>query len=423
MSRALASWWSDLRGVNSMQGIWALASRLYVYASGFMAVFVLAANIPPERFGEYSIYQSVLELGLVVGTLGSGILFSRNAPLNPPAVFRGDVVRTLAIGLPLAGVLVGGMLVSQHMPLASAPFLLLLATLTVFSFNGLRLAYGRGLGNAGLLNLEAGLRSTVLLGGVGLMLLLHREPSVSYLLLTNLFAVLLVLGIILAAGRTFSPPAGTHALRVDSQAGATAYAMLMFVLKKSDLLVIAYFMPLSYVGAFKVAFVLAEAPSQFVQAYLYTRTSQMIGSTGAAFAPAKLVLARNAFLLGVFLFVGLGVVLWFAGPLLRFSAEARGIFLAMLPYFLIKTYTTHHELVLQLNTRVRVLGARALLEVAIKAVAYGGVILLFPRQPHFVFPAIALTDLLLYEFRMKRLWGFFPLARLLRPGQGGAGIK
>lgn len=419
MSRTLPFGWSGLRGARSMQGIRALASRLYVYASGFLAVFVLAANIPPARFGEYSIYQSVLELGLVFGTLGSGILFSRNAPLTPPALFRGDVVRTLALGLPLAALLVGGMLWSQHLPLASSPFLLLLATLAVFSFNGLRLAYGRGLGNAGLLNLEAGLRSTALLCGVGLMLALHHAPSVGDLLLTNLIAVLIVLGIILAARRAFAPPAGAPALRIDAQAGATVYAMLMFLLKKSDLLVIAYFMPLGYVGAFKVAFVLAEAPSQFVQAYLYTRTSQMIGSTSAAFSFAKLVLARNAFLLGVFLFAGLGVVLWFAGPLLRFSAEARGIFLAMLPYFLIKTYTTHHELVLQLNTRVRVLGARALVEVGIKAAAYGGVLLLFPQQPHFVFPAIALSDLLLYEFRMKRLWGFFPLARLLRPRKNG----
>jgi O-antigen/teichoic acid export membrane protein len=45
----------------------------------------MAAEVAPARFGEYSIYQSVLEVALVVGTLGSTLLFSRNAArCRPP---------------------------------------------------------------------------------------------------------------------------------------------------------------------------------------------------------------------------------------------------------------------------------------------------------------------------------------------------
>ena len=114
-----------------LSGVGALASRLYVYLSGFLAIFLMAASISPARFGEYSIYQSVMEVALVVGTLGSSLLFSRNAATVPPGVTRGDVVRTLAIGLPLATVLVTVILTVQHMPVGDAPFLLLVATLAV----------------------------------------------------------------------------------------------------------------------------------------------------------------------------------------------------------------------------------------------------------------------------------------------------
>ena len=102
-----------------LSGLGALASRLYVYLSGFLAIFLMAAAISPARFGEYSIYQSVLEVALVLGTLGSSLLFSRNAaPVQPGTaarVTRGDVVRTLAIGLPLATVLVTYMVVGWQL--------------------------------------------------------------------------------------------------------------------------------------------------------------------------------------------------------------------------------------------------------------------------------------------------------------------
>ncbi len=37
-----------------LMGLWALVSRLYVYLSGFVAIFLMAANVSPARFGEYS---------------------------------------------------------------------------------------------------------------------------------------------------------------------------------------------------------------------------------------------------------------------------------------------------------------------------------------------------------------------------------
>jgi hypothetical protein len=90
-----------------------------------------------------------MEVALVLGTLGSSLLFSRNAATVPPGVTRGDVVRTLAIGLPLATVLVTVVLTLQRMPVGDAPFLLLVATLAVFAFNSLRLSFSRGLGTRG----------------------------------------------------------------------------------------------------------------------------------------------------------------------------------------------------------------------------------------------------------------------------------
>jgi hypothetical protein len=70
------------------------------------------------------------------------------------------------------------------------------------------------------------------------------------------------------------------------------YSLLMFLLRKSDLLIVAYFMPLSYVGAFKLAFLLAEAPSQFVQAFLVTKTPAMLETTRGNFSDAQLRLAQ-----------------------------------------------------------------------------------------------------------------------------------
>ncbi len=397
-----------------LMGLWALVSRLYVYLSGFVAIFLMAANVSPARFGEYSIYQSVLEVALVVGTLGSTLLFSRNATAVPPAVTQGDVVRTLTFGLPLATALVVVILTLQRLPVADVPFVLVVVTLAVFSFNCLRLAYSRGLGHAGLLNLEAGIRSTILVLGVGICASLGFELGVAHLLLINLFAFVVVCAAICIPPNGAAPPAGRHVLALASQASATVYSLLTFLLRKSDLLIVAFFMPLSYVGAFKLAFLLAEAPSQFVQAFLFTKTPAMMDADPEKLAASKLQLARHSFLLGCALFVGLAGLITVAAPLLKMGDQARTIFLCIAPYFLLRTYTIHHEMVLSLKTSMGSLGRWALLEVTLRLLSYGVVILLFPGRPHYVFFIACLSDFALYETRMRLQFGFFPIVRLLR---------
>jgi O-antigen/teichoic acid export membrane protein len=402
--------------VAQLRGLGALASRLYVYLSGFLAVFLMAANVSPARFGEYSIYQSVLEVALVVGTLGSMLLFSRNAACVPPRVFRGDLVRTLAIGLPLATLLVAAILSVQRLPVIGTPFLLVVATLAIFSFNSLRLSYSRGLGFAGLLNLEAGIRSTILVLGVLALAALGVDLGVSHLLLINLFALAFVCAAIGLAPRGVAPPRGRHALDLASQANATMYALLTFLLRKSDLLIVALFMPLSYVGAFKIAFLLAEAPSQFVQAFLNTKTPAMLGANADNLAASKLQLAKHSFLLGCALFVALAGLLSVAAPLLKLGDEARTIFLCIAPYFLLRTYTVHHEILLALNSPMGSLGRWALLEVALRLLSYGIVVSIFPYKPHYVFFLACVSDFLLYEIRMRSQFGFFPFIRLMCAG-------
>jgi O-antigen/teichoic acid export membrane protein len=406
-----------LPGVRIAQrlGLGALASRLYVYLSGFLAIFLIAAEVAPARFGEYSIYQSVLEAALVVGTLGSSLLFSRNAASVPPQVTRGDLARTLAIGLPLAALLAAAVVGAQRLPVAGAPFVLVVAALAVFAFNSLRLSYSRGLGHAGLLNLESGLRSTVLVLGVAALATLGMEIGVAHLLLINLLALMLVCAAIVVPANRAALPTGPPALGLPSQASATVYALLIFLLRKSDLLVVALFMPLGYVGAFKLAFLLAEAPSQFVQAFLVTKTPAMLDANAGNFTAEKLRLARHSFLLGCVLFVALAGLLAVAAPLLKLGNEARDIFVCIAPYFLLRTYTVHHEMVLALNATMGSLGWWALLEVALRMASYGVVISLFPDKPHCVFFVAFVSDFLLYELRMRALFGFFPLMRLLRP--------
>ena len=405
-----------LAGARTLQlrGLGALASRLYVYLSGFLAVFLMAAYVSPADFGQYSIYQSVLEVALVVGTLGSALLFSRHAASVPPGVRRGDVVRTLAIGLPLAALLAAAILTLQRTAVADLPFVLVVATLAVFAFVSLRLSYSRGLGYAGLLNLEAGIRSTILVLGVAGLSLLGLELHVTHLLLINLLALLVVAAACMHTGWAAGPPRGSPALGLASQGSATVYAILMFLLRKSDLLVVAFFMPLGYVGAFKIAFLLAEAPSQFVQAFLYTKTRAMLGSDASNFDDSQLQLAKHSFLLGCVLFAGLALVITVAAPLLKVGREALEIFLCIAPYFLLRTSTVHHEMLLALKTPVSTLGYWALAEVALRLASYGVVVSVFPGKPHYVFFIAAFSELLLYEVRMHALLGFFPLVRLIR---------
>lgn len=405
-----------LAGMRTVQlrGLGALASRLYVYLSGFLALFAMAAFVPPAEFGAYSIYQSVLEVALVLGTLGSSLLFSREAATVPPGVQAGDQWRTLAIGLPLGTVLIAAILALQHLPVLDLPFALLVAMLAVFSFIGLRLSYSRGLGYAGLLNLEAGVRATVLLAGVAALAALGVETGAEELLLVNLVALLLVAAACLRPGWAEGPPAGAALLDLGAQARATAYSLLMFLLRKSDLLVIAFFMPLGYVGAFKIAFLLAEAPSQFVQAFLYTRTRTMLGAEGGSHDDSTLRLARQSFLLGCLLFAGLGVVITVAAPLLKMGREALEIFVCIAPYFLLRTYTIHHEMQLSLATPMDALARWAALEVLLRLLSYALVVPLFPDKPHYVFLLACVSDFVLYEVRMRRQFGFYPFVRLVR---------
>jgi O-antigen/teichoic acid export membrane protein len=406
----------SIAGMRTVQlrGLGALASRLYVYLSGFLAVFLMAAYVSPADFGQYSIYQSVLEVALVVGTLGSALLFSRNAATVPPGVRRGDVVRTLAIGLPLAVLLIATILTLQRTDVGDVPFVLIVATLAVFAFISLRLSYSRGLGHAGLLNLEAGIRSTILVLGVAALATLGFELRVTHLLLINLLAFLVVGAACMHAGWAAGPPRGSAALGLSSQGSATVYSLLMFLLRKSDLLVVAFFMPLGYVGAFKIAFLLAEAPSQFVQAFLYTKTRAMLGSDASNSDGSQLQLAKHSFLLGCVLFAALAVLITVAAPLLKVGPEALEIFLCIAPYFLLRTYTIHHEMLLALKTPVSTLGYWALAEVALRLLSYGVVVAIFPGKPHYVFFVATVSDLVLYEVRMRALLGFFPLVRLIR---------
>lgn len=406
----------SIAGMRTVQlrGLGALASRLYVYLSGFLAVFLMAAYVSPADFGQYSIYQSVLEVALVVGTLGSALLFSRNAAAVPPGVRRGDVVRTLAIGLPLAVLLIATILTLQRTDVGDVPFVLIVATLAVFAFISLRLSYSRGLGHAGLLNLEAGIRSTILVLGVAAFATLGFELRVTHLLLINLLAFLVVGAACMHAGWAAGPPRGSAALGLSSQGSATVYSLLMFLLRKSDLLVVAFFMPLGYVGAFKIAFLLAEAPSQFVQAFLYTKTRAMLGSDASNSDGSQLQLAKHSFLLGCVLFAALAVLITVAAPLLKVGPEALDIFLCIAPYFLLRTYTVHHEMLLALKTPVSTLGYWALAEVALRLLSYGVVVAIFPGKPHYVFFIATVSDLVLYEVRMRALLGFFPLVRLIR---------
>lgn len=397
-----------------LRGLGALASRLYVYLSGFFALFAMAAYVSPAEFGAYSVYQSVLEVALVLGTLGSSLLFSREAASDPPGVRTGDMWRTLAIGLPLGALLVAVLLAAQHLPVAGMPFVLLAAMLAVFSFIGLRLSYSRGLGYAGLLNLEAGVRATVLLAGVAVLAALGVETGAVHLLAINLAALLLVAAACLHTGWAEGPPPGAALLDLGAQARATAYSVLMFLLRKSDLLVVAFFMPLGYVGAFKVAFLLAEAPSQFVQAFLYTRTRAMLGAEGGSQDDATLRLARQSFLLGCLLFAALAVVITVAAPLLKMGDEALLIFAGIAPYFLLRTYTIHHEMQLSLTTPMDALARWALLEVVLRLASYAVVVPLFPDRPHYVFLVACVSDFVLYEVRMRRQFGFYPFVRLVR---------
>ncbi|WPB55488.1 polysaccharide biosynthesis protein [Xylophilus sp. GOD-11R] len=395
-------------------GSWALASRMYVYLSGFVAVFLLSANVPAAQFGEYSIYQSALELGLIVGTLGSSIVFAKHATMVPPTVYSGDVWRTLSIGVPIAGLLIGAMLFAQGLQPLSQSTACILLSLVFFAFNTLRLAWRRGRGEAGLLNLEAGLRATMLISGIVVCLLRHEVLTVTYLLQVNLLSIVAVtIVLLLTDTRGTPPPPGAAALGMHTQVAATGYSLMAFVLRKADLLIVAFFMPLAYVGAFKLAFLLAEAPSQFVIAYLYTHTPAMLAARKGG-THGRLPLARKSLMLGLALFAGLALFLQVFGPLLKFGDEARSILLCLLPYFLLRTYTVHHEILLQLNTRLRLLGAWTLVEVFTRLLSYAAVLWAFPEKPHYVFFIATIFEFVSYELRARSVLGFLPCTRLWR---------
>lgn len=403
-----------------LPGIGALASRLYVYASGFVALFLLAATVSPAQFGLYSVYQSVLEIALIVATLGSGLLFSRHAASAQAGVSRGDLVRTLALGLPL-GLLAGAAILAvQGVPRTAWADAFAAATLAAVAFNSLRLAYGRGLGRVGLLNMEAGLRSTLMALAVGGAALLSHWMgrgghllALPQLLAINLLGALLIGGALQTAAGMRRPPPGPARLALGAQAGATLYALQIFLLRKADLLIVATFMPLTYVGAFKIAFLLAEAPSQFVQAWLYTRTPAMLAASGTDVEASVLRPARLALALGCALFAALAVLLAVAGPLLSTGPQVLQILLCIAPYFLLRTYTVHHEMLLALHAPMASLRRWAVLELALRLAAYALVLRLVPERPHLVFLPAFVVELAVYEWRMRARFGVFPLLALL----------
>lgn len=405
---------AGLLHVVGKKGLGALLTRLAVYILGFGAVFLMAAKIPPALFGRYSIYQASLEFGLIFASLGSSIIFARRASQTPATVHLGDMLQTMVIGLPFAVAVTLTTLSLQNEALNLVPISIFLVTMVVFTFNMLGLAYSRGRGSSGLLNAEAGIRAVVLMSGVGILLWSGTVIDLNMLLAVNLVgAVLMCATIILSNGKL--PTVGPATLRLGEQCGAAFYSLVMFSLRKADLLVVAFFMPLPYVAAYKIAFVLAEAPSQFIQAYLYTRTLKMLEVRRLdGTQRMSQEMARHSLFLGCGLFAGVVALISLFSDLLKIGPEARHIFMAMLPYFLLRTYTVHNEMLLQLHSGMNRLGHWAGVELALKSFSYLVCFHFFPSYPHYVFFLAFIYEFLLLEIRMKMAWGHFPILRLFR---------
>lgn len=373
--------------------IFSIGLRLFVYGAGFGYYLLLASILPKEVFGEYSLWQSAIELCIVLLTMGGSVLYFRKSLHTREGVPGRDIIKLLVSTVPL----VAGLLFTYsfvHDGGAYLEPLLALLNGILLSISTLTLAWHRGQNKYFLLQTEAGIRAVF----ASLLLVLATTilaygKSVSELLAINLLASVGNLAIILI---NYGLPTNRVSYRLRNWT-MFATGVLNFFTRKGDILLISFLMPLEFIASFKISFLVSESAQQFSQSFYIRKSNTIVSGTKSELNEC----ARTGTIIGLISLIIGGLFLYGYGIINSSYDDTLHVFWFLAPYFLVKSYTGLHDQFLQVHDQMPRLKSKSSIELLIRLLAYIFV-WLASANPLIIFLPLAIADLIIHLWFYRR---------------------
>lgn len=249
-----------------------ILSRLVVYFLGFISVLILSKLLTPEEFGKFSIGQSIIEFGIICCTLGSGLLYTSKCNSTTGLVgFNNTIYIGCVLSIFVIAVFYPVFLHGEDLFIA----LILGLVVIVNSILSILLYQYRALGGEVFFINEPGLKSFFLIFVFLIFSTLYGSQGFYLATLSYLISVFISLGILVVILRRKGMVFGKTEVGIKQQFEMFASGVFGFLSKKSDVLIVSFFLSYANVAEFKISFLLAEVPLQLCAAWLVYKTKKL----------------------------------------------------------------------------------------------------------------------------------------------------
>lgn len=391
-------------------------SRGVVYLLGFISVFVISHVLGRQDFGAYSVIQSYAEMCVLIIGFGSYQAFARVVIQKKKNVTLGDVFYSLFFGSFLFAAFF--LVLFFRNDLFDSVEIAIPFIMGVFSYSLILmiLSIQRGYGQTWLLNIEFAIRSGLILLCIALFFIANIEISLKNILIFVVVSYFFVL--ILSVCQTklnwIDFKFKTH-IDFKERVHLLFSSVMGFMTKKSDLIVFSMFVPLTHIAAYKIAFLVAEAPSQFVQAFFVSKTKDIAKRGGYDKNGISKHFQIRGIALGLFLTSAVSVFLYFSANYFSYvDHDVISIYMVMLPYFIVRCYTLYQEIYLMILAKSEHIRNRTFIELLIKAALFVCAFLFYREAPEFIYVVLVFLEVLVFEFSVKYEFGYFPILSLIR---------
>lgn len=375
-----------------------LVGRGSVYLSGFVYNLLFSYLLLPQDFGVFAAIMASAELFLVPVTLGASLLVYRNARRDEKLPLA-EIMVILGCGTALAALVLVLLLPIQR--LQAEGLLFALAIAIPLGASQLLVSAFRGFGYITLFTLDPAIRyfSYVLASLLSFWLVGASLPAlVGAIVLSNagIFSVYFYCSI--ARGRI----SRSIDIKLKEQLWLVFSGLVSFAVRKSDILILSIGVSSAELGSLKIAFLLAEAPMQFVQAvmYKYSKSFEFSGHTVDA------IRRRSAAVGLAILGVALSVGALCAAMLFQLYFAGKYEFIYALPflliYYLTKIVSLPLDQALIMEGHVGLLslvyGVSAGIKVAVLSVG----VQVAGTSAVFAYPLLGIIDLFVVEVLARR---------------------
>lgn len=387
-----------------------LLQKGFVYIFGFVSVVALSAIMDSDDFGRYAIYQSVIEFSCVLCTLGCGVLYSSRSAITGRFIGYKELASTLAWGFPFSilAIFLFGCFFDLQILEGFVLFLVSGLYVLLSSFVQLIVSADKFCDRGFKANTEPIFRAlliTILSGGV---FWLFGFVSYSAVVIV-VFFVSLILAAWVAVTRRVDFEFCQEKIKLSEKINVFVYSVSNFFVKKFDVIAIGLVSSFTFVGYFKLVFLMVEAPMQFLIAYLNSisaRLSRGGDSLKEIANQVRLILGGVALALAC-----VGMSCYFYD--LTFRKSLFPCFNILFGYFFVRAYTTILDFILSQSGAA---GRARFYIFSLALIKYLLILIIGFYSDDFLIVAywsLAVIDFIVFEFVFYKVFNKFAFREIL----------